>query len=61
MLAIVRADTLCRGLTTVPGVGSLVALTFKTGVDDSGRFTSSKTVGAHVGLTPKKYQSGRPA
>jgi transposase len=58
MLAIVRADDLCRRLMTVPGVGPLVALTFKTGVDDPGRFTSSKTVGAHFGLTPKKYQSG---
>lgn len=58
MLAIVRADELCRRLMTVPGVGPLVALTFKTGVDDPNRFTSSKTVGAHFGLTPKKYQSG---
>jgi len=58
MLAIVRADELCRRLMTVPGVGPLVALTFKTGVDDPHRFTSSKTVGAHFGLTPKKYQSG---
>jgi transposase len=58
MLAIVRTDELCRRLMTVPGVGPLVALTFKTGVDDPSRFTSSKTVGAHFGLTPKKYQSG---
>lgn len=58
MLAIVRTDALCRRLMTVPGVGPLVALTFKTGVDDPHRFTSSKTVGAHFGLTPKKYQSG---
>lgn len=58
MLAIVRADELCRRLMTVPGVGPLVALTFKTAVDDPSRFTSSKTVGAHFGLTPKKYQSG---
>jgi len=27
-------------------------------VDDPGRFSSSKTVGAHFGLTPRKYQSG---
>ena len=36
----------------------MTALTFKTAVDDPARFTSSKTVGAHFGLTPKKYQSG---
>ena len=58
VLAIVRTDELCRRLMTVPGVGPLVALTFKTAVDDPSRFTSSKTVGAHFGLTPKKYQSG---
>ena len=58
MLAIVRADEICRRLMTVPGVGALVAVTFKVTVDDPRRFTSSKTVGAHFGLTPKRYQSG---
>jgi transposase len=58
MLAIVRADAVCRRLMTVPGVGALVSITFKTAVDDPGRFRSSKAVGAHFGLTPKRYQSG---
>jgi transposase len=58
MLAIVRADAVCRQLMTAPGVGALVAVTFKTAVDDPGRFRSSKAVGAHFGLTPRKYQSG---
>ena len=43
---------------TTPGVGMIVALTFVAAVDDPGRFRSSKAVGAHFGLTPKKYQSG---
>ena len=43
---------------TVPGVGALVAITFTSAVDDPARFTRSRTVGAHFGLTPKKYQSG---
>ena len=43
---------------TVPGVGALVAITFTSAVDEPGRFTRSRTVGAHFGLTPKKYQSG---
>lgn len=55
MLAIVRTDEVCRRLMTVPGVGALVAVTFKVTVDDPGRFTASKAVGAHFGLTPKKY------
>ena len=58
VLAIVRTDDVCRRLMTVPGVGALVAVTFKATVDDPGRFASSKAVGAHFGLTPKKYQSG---
>ena len=58
MLAIVRADPTCRRLMTVPGVGALVAVTFSTAVDDPTRFRRSRAVGAHFGLTPKKYQSG---
>jgi transposase len=58
MLAIARADAVCRRLMTAPGVGALVSITFRTAVDDPARFGSSKAVGAHFGLTPKRYQSG---
>jgi transposase len=58
MLAIVRDDAVCRRLMTAPGVGALVAVTFKTAVDDPGRFRTAEAVGAHFGLTPKRYQSG---
>jgi transposase len=58
MLAIVRGDAVCRRLMTAPGVGALVAVTFKTAVDDPERFRTAKAVGAHFGLTPKRYQSG---
>ncbi len=53
-----REDATCRLLMTAPGVGALTALTFKSAVDDPGRFRSSKMVGAHFGLTPSKHQSG---
>ena len=43
---------------SAPGVGAIVALTFVAAIDDPARFQSSKAVGAHFGLTPKKYQSG---
>jgi transposase len=56
---IVRADPVCKRLMTVPGVGPLTALTFKAGVDDPGRFRSSRTVGVYFGLTPRRHQSGR--
>jgi transposase len=58
LLGIVRDDAVCRRLMTVPGVGAVVAVTYKTAIDDPSRFKWSKDVGAHFGLTPRKYQSG---
>src|SRR5689334_2504864 len=43
---------------TTPGVGAIVALTFASAIDDPARFQSSRRVGAHFGLTPRKHQSG---
>ncbi len=53
-----HADPVCERLMTVPGVGFITALTFKAGVDDPHRFKRSRTVGAHFGLTPRRFQSG---
>ena len=53
-----RADGRVRLLMSTPGVGAIVALTYASAIDDPSRFKSSKMVGAHFGLTPKKYQSG---
>ena len=58
LLAIVRHDEVCHRLMTVPGVGPVVALTFRATVDVPARFTSSRAVGAVFGLTPRRYQSG---
>jgi transposase len=58
LLVLVRADPVCRQLMTVPGVGAVVAITFKSGIDDPARFRRSRDVGPHFGLTPRKYQSG---
>ena len=58
LLAIVRDDEVCRRLMTVPGVGPVVALTYRATVDVPARFRKSKSVGAVFGLTPSKYQSG---
>jgi len=58
MLNLVRHDAVCRRLMTVPGVGALVAITFTSAVDDPTRFSRARAVGAHFGLTPKRYQSG---
>jgi transposase len=54
----VRADPTCRLLMTVPGIGALSSLVYVSTVEDPGRFTRSRAVGAHLGLTPRRYQSG---
>ena len=53
-----RTDARARLLMTAPGVGAIVALAYVAAIDDPARFRSSKMVGAHFGLTPKRYQSG---
>ena len=58
LLVIVREDDVCRRLMTVPGVGPVVALTYRATVDVPARFKNSKAVGAVFGLTCSKYQSG---
>jgi transposase len=58
LLAVVRDDDVCRRLMTIPGVGPVVALTYRATVDVPARFKNSKAVGAVFGLTPSKYQSG---
>jgi transposase len=58
LLVIVRDDDVCRRLMTVPGVGPVVALTYRATVDVPARFRKSKAVGAVFGLTPSRYQSG---
>jgi transposase len=56
--SLARADAKARLLMSTPAVGPIVALTYASAIDDPRRFKSSKRVGAHFGLTPKKYQSG---
>ena len=53
-----RTDARARLLATTPGVGPVVGLTFVAAIDDPARFKSSKTVGAHFGLVPRRFQSG---
>src|ERR1700755_3645877 len=58
LLAVVRDDDVCRRLMTTPGVGPVVALTYRATVDVPARFRNSKAVGAVFGLTPSRHQSG---
>jgi transposase len=48
----------CQRLMTMPGIGPLTALSFQATIDDPTRFRHSATVGAYVGLTPRRYASG---
>ena len=53
-----KADETTRRLMTVPGVGVVTALTFRHTIDDPSRFRSASSVGAYLGLTPRRNQSG---
>jgi transposase len=53
-----KASAACKRLMRVPGVGPLAALTYAAAVDDPARLGDSRTVGAHFGLTPRRFQSG---
>ena len=55
---IVRGEEVCRRLMSVPGVGPITALAFRATIDRPDRFRRSRDVGAHLGLTPARYQSG---
>jgi len=58
LLDLAQDDEVCRRLMTVPGVGPVVALTYRATVDVPARFRNSKAVGAVMGLTPCRHQSG---
>jgi transposase len=53
-----RKNAVCRRLTTIPGVGPVTAVAYMAVIDDPMRFKKSSSVGAYLGLTPRRYQSG---
>lgn len=58
VMDLVKKETVCRRLMSVPGVGPITALDFRATIDRPDRFRRSRDVGAHLGLTPARYQSG---
>ncbi len=56
--ALAKADPTCRLLMSVPGIGVLSVLAYVSTIEDQARFARSRSVGAHMGLTPRQYQSG---
>lgn len=57
-LAAAAADPVCQLLVTAPGIGRLTALTYRAVIDDPHRFVDSRSIGPHLGLVPRTYQSG---
>jgi transposase len=55
---LVRSNSACRLLMSVPGIGVFSALAYVSTVEDPVRFSRSRSVGAHLRLTPRQYQSG---
>jgi transposase len=53
-----RRHPQARLLMTAPSIGPIVSLTVAAAIDDPARFRSSKQVGPHFGMTPRRYQSG---
>ncbi len=52
------ADPVTARLMTVPGVGPITALVFKSSIEDPGRFARGEDAGAFAGLAPRRNQSG---
>ena len=55
---IAKRSEVCWRLMSVPGVGPITALAFMATIDDIARFGRMRDIGAYLGLTPRRYQSG---
>ncbi len=58
LLKIAREDQQTRLLMTAQGIGPITALTYKAEIHNPKRFSSSRAVGAYLGMIPKQYSSG---
>ncbi|MBT3767227.1 MAG: IS110 family transposase [Rhodospirillales bacterium] len=58
LMGLARIDADIRRSMTVPGIGPITALAFHSAIDEPIRFRRSRSVGAYVGLTPRRYASG---
>ena len=58
LVAVARESAPCRLLMSIPGVGSVVAASFATAIEAPENFRTSRSVGAWLGLTTRRYQSG---
>jgi transposase len=54
-----RQSQACQILMSIPGVGSITATSFMAAIEDPANFRKSRSVGAWLGLTTRRYQSGQ--
>lgn len=58
LLASSRGNEASMLLMSIPGVGGVTASSYVAAVEDPANFKSSRSVGAWLGLTTRRYQSG---
>lgn len=58
LLAAARNSGATQLLMTIPGIGAITSLSFSAAIEDPGNFKRSRSVGAWLGLTMRRYQSG---
>ncbi|PZR80880.1 MAG: IS110 family transposase [Stutzerimonas stutzeri] len=58
LLAAARNSRATRLLMTIPGIGAITSLSFSAAIEDPANFKRSRSVGAWLGLTTRRYQSG---
>lgn len=58
IVASVKADETARRLTTIPGVGPIIAATVRVAVQDPVSFRSGRDLAAWIGITPRSNSSG---
>lgn len=58
LVADARQSEGCQLLMSIPGVGAVTATSFATAIEDPNNFKKSRAVGAWLGLTTRRYQSG---
>lgn len=58
LLAEARRSQQCQLLMSIPGIGAITATAYLTAVEDPANFKRSRSVGAWLGLTTRRYQSG---
>ena len=58
LVAAARQSQATQLLMTIPGVGAVTAVSYVAAIEDPANFKTSRSVGAWLGLTTRRYQSG---